>query len=105
MRDTVPCVVFLPLGCTGTIVKDDMKRVEHWGACWHRYYKLDIEYFMSAQAKAVIAILSKNFLWMRTLGSTPMLSSEVCQHLGPSFVSPWLCSAWSPHPGVRCPWL
>jgi len=60
----------------GTIVTDDNKRVEKWGACWARYYKLDIEYYMSAQAKAVIAILSKNFLWMRTLGSTPMRERE-----------------------------
>lgn len=28
------------------------------------------------QARAVIQILSKNFLWMRTLGSTPMLERE-----------------------------
>uniref|UniRef100_A0A7S2WTE4 COP9 signalosome complex subunit 5 n=1 Tax=Rhizochromulina marina TaxID=1034831 RepID=A0A7S2WTE4_9STRA len=60
----------------GSNVVDDQKRVEKWGVCWNRYYKLDIEYFMSAQAKAVIAILSKNFLWMRTLGSTPMLERE-----------------------------
>lgn len=60
----------------GTIVEEDSKRVELWGACWNRYYKLEIEYFMSPQAKAVIGILSKNFLWMRTLGSTPMLERE-----------------------------
>mmetsp|Transcript_16214 Transcript_16214/g.21013 ORF Transcript_16214/g.21013 Transcript_16214/m.21013 type:complete len:119 (+) Transcript_16214:217-573(+) len=47
-----------------------------WGACWNRYYKLEIEYFMSAQAKAVIGILSNNYLWMRTLGSTPMNELE-----------------------------
>lgn len=61
---------------TGTIETNDTKRVEHWGACWNRYYKLDIEYFMSTQAKAVIGILSKNYLWMRTLGSTPMNEPE-----------------------------
>lgn len=60
----------------GTMETDDKKRVEQWGACWNRYYKLDIEYFMSAQAKAVIGILSKNYLWMRTLGSTPMNELE-----------------------------
>lgn len=60
----------------GKIVEDDRLRVEQWGACWNRYYKLDIEYFMSAQARAVISILSRNFLWTRTLGSTPMLERE-----------------------------
>ena len=43
----------------GKIVKEDSKRVEQWGACWNRYYKLDIDYFMSSQAKTVINILSK----------------------------------------------
>jgi COP9 signalosome complex subunit 5 len=37
---------------------------------------LDIEYFMSTQAKSVISILSKNYMWMRTLGSTPMIEPE-----------------------------
>lgn len=55
----------------GKVVTDDTTRVEHWGACWNRYYQLEVEYFMSSQAKAVIGILSKNYLWMRTLGSTP----------------------------------
>ena len=31
---------------------------------------------MSSQAKAVIGILSKNYLWMRTLGSTPTNDRE-----------------------------
>ncbi len=37
----------------GKIVEADGKRVEQWGACWNRYYKLQVEYFMSSQAKAV----------------------------------------------------
>jgi|MDSY01.1.fsa_nt_gb COP9 signalosome complex subunit 5 len=43
----------------GKLVDEESKRVEQWGACWNRYYKLDVEYFMSTQAKAVIGILSK----------------------------------------------
>jgi len=60
----------------GKVVEEDSKRVEQWGACWNRYYKLQIEFFMSSQAKTVIGILSKNYLWMRTLGSTPTNERE-----------------------------
>lgn len=38
---------------------------------------MEIEYFMSSLASDVMGILSENFLWMRTLGSTPILESEV----------------------------
>ena len=51
----------------GKIVKEDSKRVEQWGACWNRYYKLDIDYFMSSQAKTVINILSKQVSADQTL--------------------------------------
>ena len=26
----------------GKLVEDDTTRVEHWGACWNRYYKLQV---------------------------------------------------------------
>lgn len=38
---------------------------------------MEIEYFMSSLASDVMGILTENFLWMRTLGSTPILESEV----------------------------
>lgn len=38
---------------------------------------MEIEYFMSSLASDVMGILTENFLWMRTLGSTPMLENEV----------------------------
>ncbi|CBJ27075.1 COP9 signalosome complex subunit 5a [Ectocarpus siliculosus] len=60
----------------GKIVTDDSQRVELWGACWNRYYSMEIEYFMSSLASDVMGILTENFLWMRTLGSTPILESE-----------------------------
>eukprot|EP00903_Cladosiphon_okamuranus_P009917 g9414.t3 len=60
----------------GKIVTDDTQRVELWGSCWNRYYSLEIEYFMSSLASDVMGILTENFLWMRTLGSTPILESE-----------------------------
>lgn len=43
----------------------------------HRYYSMEIEYFMSSLASDVMGILTENFLWMRTLGSTPILENEV----------------------------
>lgn len=42
-----------------------------------RYYSMEIEYFMSSLASDVMGILTENFLWMRTLGSTPILENEV----------------------------
>jgi len=60
----------------GKIVTDDTARVERWGTCWNRYYTLDIDYFMSSLAAGVMGILTENFLWMHTLGSTPMLEKE-----------------------------
>lgn len=38
---------------------------------------MEIEYFMSSLASDVMGILTENFLWMRTLGSTPILENEV----------------------------
>ncbi|CAN0519834.1 unnamed protein product, partial [Scytosiphon promiscuus] len=37
---------------------------------------MEIEYFMSSLASDVMGILTENFLWMRTLGSTPILETE-----------------------------
>lgn len=41
---------------------------------------MEIEYFMSSLASDVMGILTENFLWMRTLGSTPILETEVNKH-------------------------
>lgn len=43
---------------------------------------MEIEYFMSSLASDVMGILTENFLWMRTLGSTPMLENEVMERGG-----------------------
>jgi len=66
----------------GKIVETDAVRVAQWGACWNRYYQLEIEYFMSSQAKAVIGILSKNYQWVSTLGSTPTNERENRERFG-----------------------
>lgn len=47
------------------------------GITFCSYYSMEIEYFMSSLASDVMGILTENFLWMRTLGSTPILESEV----------------------------
>jgi COP9 signalosome complex subunit 5 len=61
----------------GKLVTDDTQRIERWGTCWNRYCCLEIEYFMSSLASNVMGTLTENFLWMRTLASTPMLDREV----------------------------
>ena len=60
----------------GSVIADEQARLERWGSCWSRYYELDVETYMSGSARNVMGILTNNFLWMRTLGSTPMLETE-----------------------------
>ena len=60
----------------GTIEESEQTRLEKWGSCWSRYYELDVEYFMSKSARNVMNILTRNFLWMRNLGTTPSLEPE-----------------------------
>ena len=60
----------------GSIVEEEKTRLEKWGSCWSRYYELEVDYFMSKSARNVMDILSRNYLWMRNLGSTPSLEPE-----------------------------
>jgi COP9 signalosome complex subunit 5 len=57
----------------GTLIADDRSRVEKWGACWNRYYKLEVSYFMSSLAQSTLGILKNKFLWQNTFSSSPML--------------------------------
>ncbi len=50
----------------GTIVKDDRIRVSKWGACWNRYYKLEIEYYMSGLAQDTLEAMNNQFLWHKS---------------------------------------
>ena len=61
----------------GRVVPEEALRVERWGSCWNRYYALQVSFFMSSLASDVTQILTKNFLWMQTFCSTPMLEPEV----------------------------
>lgn len=60
----------------GKIITDEHTRTELWGSGWNRYHTLDVQYFMSSAGASVITMLSEKVLWMRTLGSTPMLEAE-----------------------------
>uniref|UniRef100_A0A7S1XT06 COP9 signalosome complex subunit 5 n=1 Tax=Phaeomonas parva TaxID=124430 RepID=A0A7S1XT06_9STRA len=53
------------------IVTNDSARVERWGSCWNRYYILEMEYYMSSTAAAVLGTLSRSFLWMSNLTHAP----------------------------------
>mmetsp|Transcript_25814 Transcript_25814/g.46778 ORF Transcript_25814/g.46778 Transcript_25814/m.46778 type:complete len:340 (-) Transcript_25814:385-1404(-) len=60
----------------GEIIHEEQARLEQWGSCWSSYYELDVEYFMSSGARNVLSTLTQNFLWMRTLGTTPSCEAE-----------------------------
>ena len=60
----------------GSIIHEEQARLELWGSCWQSYYELEVEYFMSGGARNVMALLTKNFLWMRTLGTSGICEKE-----------------------------
>mmetsp|Transcript_5621 Transcript_5621/g.12329 ORF Transcript_5621/g.12329 Transcript_5621/m.12329 type:complete len:403 (-) Transcript_5621:289-1497(-) len=60
----------------GEVIHEEQARLERWGSCWSSYYELDVEYFMSSGARNVLGAMTRNFLWMRTLGSTPSCEAE-----------------------------
>ena len=60
----------------GTVVTDDTSRIEKWGSCWNRYYKLELTYHMNALCAKMFRVLNEKVLWMHVLGSTPMLETE-----------------------------
>ncbi|KAL3812121.1 hypothetical protein ACHAXA_009380 [Cyclostephanos tholiformis] len=60
----------------GEIIHEERVRLEQWGSCWASYYELEVEYYMSSGARSVLSTLTRNFLWMRTLGTTPSCEVE-----------------------------
>jgi len=60
----------------GKIILEDRLRLEKWGACWNRYYRLEVSYFMSNLAQTTLGILKNNFLWTNSFTSTPLLEPE-----------------------------
>ena len=62
----------------GTIVIDDRKRVEKWGACWNRYYELEVSYFMSSLSQRTLGALKHEILWQQPFSTTPFLEPGMC---------------------------
>ena len=59
----------------GTICIDDKLRIEKWGACWNRYYELDVSYFMSQLSLKTLGILKSNFSWQGSFTTPPGLET------------------------------
>lgn len=60
----------VPYTCpNGEVIREEQSRLEKWGSCYASYYELSVEYYMSSGARYVLSSLTKNFLWMRALGS------------------------------------
>lgn len=47
----------------GKIVRDGKTRLELWGACWNRYYALEVKYHLSELASNTLSILRNNSMW------------------------------------------
>ena len=62
----------------GTLVKDDKIRVAKWGACWNRYYKLDICYYMANHSKCLLGNPRDKFLWQNSFSSANDSSGSLC---------------------------
>ncbi|GBG33041.1 COP9 signalosome complex subunit 5 [Hondaea fermentalgiana] len=60
----------------GTTETDDKARIERWGAAWNRYHALEVKFFMSSLSANVLGLISKNFLWMSAISSTPTIEKE-----------------------------
>jgi COP9 signalosome complex subunit 5 len=65
----------------GSKVSDDKYRVEKWGACWNRYYKLDTVYFTSNLSLNTLDILKNKLLWQQTFNrnDTNTLKNSNCK--------------------------
>ena len=62
----------------GRIVVDADARVERWGSCWNRYHQIEITTFMSTLGESIMNMLSKKYLWIKRLSSTPTMEKEYC---------------------------
>jgi len=60
----------------GDVIPEERLRLEKWGSCWASYYELHVDYFMSKMSRTIMDGLTRNFLWIRTLGTTPSLDVE-----------------------------
>lgn len=58
----------------GKIVREERERVSLWGACWNRYYRLEIEFFMSSLAQDTLNIMRTQLLWPKAFTSAAISS-------------------------------
>jgi len=70
-EDECPDATFAPKMSEG--------RIKRWGHSSDEYYVLKTTYFMSQLGRHFLGIMSKNNLWVRVLGSTPILETEARQ--------------------------
>ena len=52
-----------------------------WGDVCNAYYALSVEYFASGPAVSLLEVLATDFLWARSLSSTPALDGETRERL------------------------
>jgi len=60
----------------GTVEVDNNASVERWGSAWDRYHTLEVKFFMSSLSSNVLSLISRNFLWMSAISTTPTLEKE-----------------------------
>ena len=60
----------------GALIREDNVRVQKWGACWNRYYKLQIEHFMSSLARETLDRLNNQMLWQQPFVSAPKVTEK-----------------------------
>jgi COP9 signalosome complex subunit 5 len=61
----------------GRVVREERERVSLWGACWNRYYRLEIEYFMSTLAQDTLNIMRTQLLWPKAFTSSAITSHSI----------------------------
>lgn len=61
----------------GSTWSDERARNVRWGESCVSYYQLTTEYFQSSLSSGLLAVLSRDFMWARTLSATPALEKEV----------------------------
>ena len=73
----------------GATYHADKTKVELWGACWNRYYKLEIEYFMSPLSQNTLEVLKNKFLWQNAFTSRSALrtGAQAYTHVPAQYIS------------------
>jgi COP9 signalosome complex subunit 5 len=75
----------------GKIVRDDKTRLELWGACWNRYYALEVTYHMSELASNTLSILRNNSMWKNAFSSSSMVSEGKDAYICYQLIKPLIC--------------